>query len=885
MISPNHKPWYEPPRWADKLIERLCAPYLHEEVMGDLHERYQLQVEKLGEKRARRRYFRESLAFMRASVLKRKPTPHTNPMLITMLRHYLITALRNTSRNKAFSAINVTGLALGMTCFLLIFLWVADERTIDNFHEHNEDLYVLYQTIHSQDGVIGSYQLQEYGSLEHNYYADIDVHLKDKFPEVLYATQYATSYELPWGRSLTLQYGDDKHKLNGGTAGIDFFKMFNYPLLAGSAENALKEVNTIAISEKVSGLFFNSPEEAIGQILRYDNGLDLKVTAVFKETDNRSTLQFDYLISWKNTVLDQILLSEGQYETYVQLKPGSNPELFAAKIKDFQNEQFDYTDGYRCDFGIQPFGERYLVSNFENGKPTSGRIEYINIFSGVAAFILLIACINFMNLATAKSLKRAKEVGVRKVVGSSRSYLIGQFLGESLILAFMALALSLVIIFLLLPYFNNFSGKNMTLPLDEGSYWLFLIGLTVVAGLASGSYPALFLSSLRPVRVLKGITRFGRSASWFRKGLAIFQFSLSILLLIGTLVVSRQTHYVQNKHLGYDRENVIYVKIEGDMNNRYQVYKERLLSMPGIAMVDRSSEAPHNMGFEMSTPFKWEGQQEGQFIGFRPTSVGFDFLEMMDLEVVEGRGFNKDIVTDTSAFMVNETALKQMGMTDPLGKWISAWDKKGKIIGIVKDYHIASLHEPIKPLILDVKEGLYFGIIMIKTQPGKTVEALKSLETATAEINPDYPLDYQFMDQEYAKLYESEAIISKISNVFAALAVIISCLGLLGLAMFSAEQKVKEIGIRKVLGASVNQIISLFSREFIQLVLLSFIIASPLAWYLMKEWLNGFAYSIPLAWWFFALTGLAALGIAMLTVSVQTLKAATSNPVKSLRTE
>ncbi len=885
MKPSEQHPSYTPPQWVDRLIGRLCASHLQEEILGDLYERYQLSVAGLGERKAKRRYWREALAYMRPAFFK-KSSQNITPHPITMVRHYLLTAFRNTIRNKAFSTINILGLALGMTCFLLIFLWVADEKAIDNFHKNRDQLYTVYQTTESNGNVFGGYGIPGwYAERESQDDPVLADELKMNFPEVRYAANYATSYELPWGHPCTFQYGDKQYKIKGSTAGEDFFKMFSYELIAGDPATALSDINTVAISEKMASMFFESPQEAIGKVIRYENFKDLVVKAVFKDTDRLSSMVFDYLINWKNTAKHQILTSGNTFATYVQLTEQADPVAFAAKLRDFQNKRFDHPDDYRVNLGIQPFGERYLNSRFVNGEPTEGRMEYIKIFGGVAIFILIIACVNFMNLATAKSLKRAKEVGVRKVVGSSRGYLIGQFLGESLLLSSIALIFSLILVTLLLPVFNDFSGKQMALPLNESNYWLFLIGLTIAAGLASGSYPALFLSSLRPARVLKGLTRFSKSALWFRKGLAVFQFSLSILLLIATLVVSRQTDFVQNKHLGYDKENVIYLRIEGELDDKYAVFKERLLTLPGIAMVDRSSEAPHNMGFEMSSPFTWEGQQEGEAVSFKPTSVGFDFVDMMGLEVVQGRSFSRDFATDTAAFMVNETALKQMGLENPLGKRISAWSKQGHIIGILKDYHVSSLHEEIKPLIVDVKEDLDFGLIMVKTQPGQTKTALESLKQANAEVNPNYPLAYEFLDQEYAKLYESEAIISKLSNVFAVLAILISCLGLLGLAMFSAEQRTKEIGIRKVLGASVQSIITLFSKEFVQLVLVSFIIATPIAWYLMNGWLQGFAYSISLAWWIFALTGVSALLIALLTVSFQTMRAALRNPVKSLRAE
>ena len=882
--SIQHDP--KPPRWLDRLMAYCCPEHLREEVMGDLHERFYYMVENNGPKRANRRYFLEILIYLKATAFRRQGSKYSTPNFITMLKHYFITAFRNTIRNKAFSTINILGLAFGMTCFLLISLWVTDEKQVDNFHQNGDQLYALFLTSKVNGMTSGDYEISEWiyyhqNDQENHWLAE---ELKEAIPEIQYASSYATSYELPWGYPSTFQVDDVKHRIKGATAGGDFFRMFSYPVLFGDASNALDELNSISISERMAAMFFEKPSDAIGQTIRFENKIDLVVKAVFKNINSKSSLQFDYLVSWENNKRHHVPLSDNKWPTYIQLKDNVDPEVVAEKIRLFNNgfKNPNYEELY---LGMQHFGDQYLRSEFINGKPQNGRIEYVNIFSGVAIFILIIACVNFMNLATARSLKRAKEVGVRKVVGSSRGYIIGQFLGEALLLSFVALGISLILVRLLLPAFNAFTGKAMEIPLSDPIFWLFLMALATLVGFLSGSYPALFLSSLKPVKVLKGLMRFSRSATWFRKGLTVFQFSLSILLLIATLVVSRQTDYIQNAHLGYDKENIIYVRIEGDLIDEYHVFKERLLTLPGIAMVDRSSEAPHDMDFEIAGPFKWEGMEEGTALSFKPTSVGFDFLEMMDLQIVDGRGFSRNYPTDTAAFMVNETALKKMNLENPLGKRISAWNKQGHIIGILKDYHTHSLHEPIKPLIVDVKEDLDFGIIMVKTGPGKTVEALESLEIAHNEINPEYPLEYQFLDQEYAALYNSEQVISSLSNVFALLAIVISSLGLLGLAMFSAEQRIKEIGIRKVLGASVQSIISLFSKDFLKLVGLSFIIATPIAAYLMKSWLQGFAYKISLSWWIFALTGLSALAIALLTVGYQTIKAAKMNPIQNLRTE
>jgi ABC-type antimicrobial peptide transport system permease subunit len=895
----------DPPKWAQQILRWYCSPHLLEEVQGDLEEEFDYQVQKSGVRKAKWDYIRNVLGFIRPFAMKRKPSLTSNSSLnMNMLKHYFVVANRNLVRHKVFSAINIIGLSLGMTCCLFIFLWITDERSIDNFHANGDHLYNVYETVNANNVITGSYATT-IRSQENRIHIPI-ANVKEAIPEVEHITFYATGYELPWGYPETFQVGDKIHKLEGSRAAEDFFTMFSYPVIAGDEKNALKGISSIAISRKMAEMFFDSPESAIGKSIRYENKLDFVVTAVFENVPVQSSLKFEFLINWEAQLSYRVEWSSPNVLTTIQLKKGANVQAVEAKINRFVQAQLDKSDPRKIKLGLQPFRDQYLVSNFVNGKPEGGRIEYVRIFSGVAIFILIIACINFMNLATARSIKRAKEIGVRKVVGSSRRSLMSQFLGESILLSAMALLFSLALVHLLLPPFNAFTQKNIVLPLSEPLVWIMLVALMLLTGLVAGSYPALLLSSLKPVRILKGTLRFSSGAVWLRKGLAVFQFGISILLLIVTLVMSKQTSYVQRMHLGYDRENLIYMPIEGELKDaanepknysKYTLFKEKALSMPGIAMVDRSSEAPHTMSFvvdendgfienDYEDAINWEGKEKGASVGFKPMSVGFDFLKIMNLKVAEGRGFSKEFSTDSAdAFLVNEEAVRQMGMKDPIGKWISAWKKKGKIIGILKDYHTNSLHEPIKPLVLDVKEYEYFGVLLIRTEPGKTKEALASLEKIYKEVNPNYPLSYKFIDEDYNKLYRNEQVITKLSNAFAVLAIVISCLGLLGLVMFSAEQRTREFGIRKVLGATVANIISLLSQDFLKLIIISFCIAAPLGWFFMHEWLQTFAYKIHLSWWIFAFAGGAALIVALLTISVQAIQSAIANPVKSLRSE
>ena len=802
-----------------------------------------------------------------------------------MLKNYFTIAWRNITRHRVHTAINVTGLALGMTCCLFIFLWVQDEKSIDNFYSDGQDLYTAYQAVTADGKTRGSYTTPTRYT-DHIIFALEGI--KEAVPEIKQQAFYQTGYQLPWGHAESFRVGEKMLKLEGSRASEDFFTTLHMPLLAGDAATALRDVNCIVLSRKMAEQFFGSPAAAMGKSIRYENRLDFAVTGVFDNLPAASSLKYQFLISWKTQEKGQLEYSSNEFRTFFRLSPGASVSLTEDKINGVLQTRLQRQPGVSVRVGLQRYGDQYLHSIFVNGRPRDGRIEYVRIFSGVAIFILIIACINFMNLATARSVKRAKEIGLRKVIGSTRGRLIGQFLGEALVFSFLAMALSILFLFFLLPAFNQFTGKAITSPLIHPTFWISTLVLAVITGLVAGSYPALYLSSLQPIRIIKGTMRFSQTAIWFRKGLTVFQFTLSILLIIATIVITRQTNYVQNAHLGYDRENLIYVRIEGNLTkiNNYLSFKAQASGMPGIAMVDRSSEAPHAMDFVVADDIHWEGQQKNQSVGFKPASVGFDFIKLMNLKIAEGRDFSRLNALDSSdAFMVNEEAVREMGMKDPIGKWVSAWKKKGHIIAVLKDYHTHSLHEPIKPIMLDVKEYEDFGVIMIRTQPGKTKEALASLATVYKEVNPEYAFAYQFVDEEYKKLYSSELIISQLSVLFATLAILISCLGLLGLVMFAAEQRVKEIGIRKVLGASLAQIITLFSKDFLKLILIAFLIAAPLAWYFLHQWLQDFAYKIALSWWIFALAGGASVLIALLTMSYQAIKAALASPTKSLRAE
>ena len=869
-----------PPRFADRLLRLFCAPHLREEVLGDLHERYALRVERVGEARARLRYWREVLAYVRPSMMKRQPidNEYSTHFLLgpDMLRNYFKIAFRNFWQNKSFSAINILGLALGLTCSLLIFLWVRDELSVDRYHANGPQLYRLMERQFS-DGKRTAGPGTPW---------PISMELPKKFPEVVQAAGFA------WGGKLTFSVNNKVNKEKGNWAGADWFKMFSVPLVVGTPEMALKKSNSLAISRKLAENYFGSPQAAIGKAIQIDHKDAYQVTAVFENLPQNTTDQYDFLLPWvdfeKRNGWAKDWGNQGP-RTFLQLRPDTDLAAFQAKIKNFlwgYNKGIDPKNlaSYNIELFLQPFEDVYLHSETENGEIAGGRIGYVRLFSIVAVFLLLIACINFMNLATARSAKRAKEVGIRKVVGAERSRLIAQFIGEAMLLTFIAVVIALLLIAWLLPGFNELTRKAIAMPFGELNFALALVGIVAITGILAGSYPALFLSSLQPVLVLKGALKFRPGATRFRQGLVVLQFVISMLLIIGTFVVYRQVNFIQTKNLGFDRENLIYIPLEGGLSTKYTVLKQELTTMPGIQSITHMDMKPTFIA-QSTSDANWTGKDPNVKVEFTHTGVGYDMAKVLKTKLIEGRDFSKAYATDSAAYIINEQAARRIGYKNPIGQPLTFWGKQGTIIGVVKDFHFQSLHDPIQPLIIRLNETDLHGNLLIRTQSGQTKEALASLETICKQLNPTFPFTYFFADQEYQNMYKSEQVVGELVNYFAFLAIFIACLGLFGLASFTAEQRTKEIGVRKVLGASVFSIVGLLSNDFLKLVVLAIVIASPLAWYAMTKWLQGFAYKEELSWWIFALAGLLAIVIALLTVSFQSVKAALMNPVKSLRSE
>jgi putative ABC transport system permease protein len=792
-----------------------------------------------------------------------------------MLNNYFKVALRALRQNKSFSGLNILGLSLGIACSLLILLWVQDERSVDGFHANNNRLYVLYERGITPDKVDADYENP----------AILGDELKKTIPDV------GMAVSIDGGDDFTFRGGDKTIKAKGGYAGADFFTMFTFPVLQGNPATALSGPADIAISNTLACKLFGSAHAAMGQTVRRDlrnQWKNFTVKAVFDDMQANSSLQFEFLINWQAFYEEHPWMKAWDNAgpmTIVLLNPNANPAGVATKLRH-SLDKYDPRPipGYHIELMLQPFDEMYLHGNFKNGYISGGRIEYIRLFTLVAIFLLLIACINYMNLTTARSMRRAREIGVRKVIGATKGSLIGQFMSEAILLTTLAMAVGLIAVWLLLPSFNSITGKQIHPPFDNATFWLEAAGLCLLIGCLAGSYPALYLSSFRPVAVLKTALRTGTGAVLFRKGLVVFQFTLSILLIIGTIVITRQVKYIQTMNLGYDREALLSIPLEGNLTQQYTVFKEQALHLQGIQQITSMSEPPTDIDNGTSA-VDWAGKPANFQPSISYAVVGYDFTKTMKAQLLAGRDFSPSFPTDTTGFIVNREAATVMGMRDPIGRQLHLWDRKGKIIGVIRDLHFGSAHGPIQPLILLFKQQIDDGHILVRIKPGQTAQALAGLKQLCRQLNPAFPFTYEFSDDAYRKLYQSETVIGTLSNYFAFLAILISCLGLLGLAIFTAEQRTKEIGIRKVLGAGTGRLFILLARDFLLLVLLAFVIASPVAAWAMQRWLEGYAYHAPLSLTIFVVAGLLAFLIALLTVGYHAVRAALANPVESLRAE
>ncbi len=786
-----------------------------------------------------------------------------------MLRNYLKIAYRSLLKNKLFSAINVFGLALGMACALLIGLWVMDELSYDRFLPDAENIYFV-RFNSEYNGQIGTNYVTP-GPLQEAIAKDI--------PEV------AAVAKTNWPNEALIKVGGKTAKESGRYATADFFKVFELPVVVGNPSASLAQPNQIVITRKVAEKFF--PEgNALNQTLQLNNDKFFTVGAVIENNPANATVQFDWLVNFKVQEEDWMKTwGNNSFLTYARLQPNTTAAQAEAAMKDIYSRYTDWDNPETVQPILHPMTDMHLYSEYENGKIVGGRIEYVRIFSLVALFILLIACVNFMNLATARSALRAKEVGVRKVVGARRSSLIEQFMSESVLTSLLAVLLALLLVALVLPTFNTLFVKELTFDLTNPTILLIILGLVLVTSFVSGSYPALFLSSLAPIKILRGTLRFSAGPALFRRTLVVFQFALSIFLIVGMLAVGRQMDYLRTKNLGLDRENVLYIPMEGEIAKleKIEPFRQEVIRQPAVASAGPAMDLPINIT-STSGDLKWAGQDPGVQTSVSAFCVGEGFTETMNIELLAGRDFRANSPADSSNYLINESAAKLMGMDNPIGQEIEFWMGKGQIIGLMKDFHLNSMHEAINPLVV-VYIPDNSNYMLVKTRPGQTTRAIAELERLTKEFNPNYPFTYHFMDEAYEKMYRSEQQVNTLVNYFGILAILISCLGLFGLAAFTAEQRTKEIGVRKVLGATVASVVTLLSKDFLKLVMVALVLAIPLGWWALDKWLGTFAYHAELSWTLFGMAAALSVGIALLTVSFQSVRAAFMNPVKALQSE
>ncbi|GAB3964061.1 ABC transporter permease [Spirosoma terrae] len=865
-----------PPRLADRFLTWFCAPHLREEVLGDLHERYVLRVQQLGETRARRRYWRDVLAYMRPEFIQRKPQPYPTPTNTTMIRNHLKIAFRNLIAGKSFSVINMAGLSVGMAGAALILLWLQNELSFDRFHTHKDRIYQVYGLASAVDGqsVAISATSQPLGPA-----------LKKDYPEVEQATRVKEV------DNFLIRVGDNRFTgLQGAFVDPAFLDIFSFPLLEGTKNEQLSSVSSIVITEKLARKLFGS-EQALHKTIQLDSADNFVVTGVLKDLPSNTQFTFEYLLPWDylkkpgSGWQNESWLSNNT-ATYILLKPNANVAAFNDKIRDMTQRYAGRQDVWT--HFIYPMSQWHLYSRFENGQPVGGRIETVQIFGLIAAFILLIACINFMNLSTARSEKRAKEIGIRKVAGAGKGLLIGQFITEAFLMTCFAGALALLIVQLVLPAFNTLIDTQLAIPYQRYTFWLYALAFMAFTSLLAGSYPAFYLASFQPIGIFS--KRFKRTQLGIspRKILVVLQFTFAIILGTATIIVRDQIIYAQERDKGYADNNLIQVNFSGDIEKNYGSIKQELLNAGIATSITKTLTGLTNGGWH-TWGLRWPNEApKDTNTTITLFSSDADLVKTAGMKLLAGRDIDiYNYPADSFSVVLNETAVKLMGFQNPIGQTITNRSKNQhwRVVGVVKDYIAGSPYEQIPPIVIQ-GPGSSFNTMHIKFNPNRsTADNLAQAEQIFQKYNPTYPFDFRFLDEEFAQKFDNEQRTKTLAGLFAALAIFISCLGLFGLTSFTVEQARKEIGIRKVLGASAANVVALLSKDFLKLVLFAFLIAIPITWYSMHQWLEAFTYRIGISWWIFATAGLLAMLIAFLTVSLQTVKAALVNPVKSLRSE
>ncbi|WP_276372405.1 ABC transporter permease [Chryseolinea sp. H1M3-3] len=855
-------------KWL-RLLEFICPEHLYEEIEGDLIQKFNRDVDKWGEKKARRRLAWHTVSFFRPGIILRNKFSLHIPSF-HMLKHFFKIFFRTSLKNSGYSFINVSGLAVGLACSIFIILWVMDEVSYDDFHQNKDQVYKIMAHHTFPDGT------QTYDNTP----GPLAPALKG-LPEV------AESGRIIFRNQVLLQNENKSIYHKAVYADSSIFKIFTIPLLSGTTNQSSQDNNSIVISRKVAALYFKD-ENPIGKVFRVDNTFDAKVAAVFEDLPENSTLEFDFIIPYRiYAKTDQYNNEWGAWSggvTYVKLHEKAKVEALNKKIHEaFTKPNIWVRWDPNVELFLHPMSDWRLHNNFTNGEQHGGRITYVTTFSIVAIFILLIACINFMNLATARSVSRAREIGVRKVVGAGHNSLVKQFMMESVLTAFISLFFALLAVHLLMPFFNELTGKQTRIDYTNPLVYVGLLGITVLAGLMAGSYPAVLLSSFKPVNVLKG-TIAGLSGAGLRKGLVVFQFSLSVVLIICAIGVYQQIDYMRTKNLGFNKDDVFYFRSNADLRKNFDAFRNQVLQNPAIKVVGQSNDNPTDLLTSIVLADNaWPGKTKEDNIAFKSLQCDYDMLPALGFTFVDGRNFSREFVADSNNYIINEEAARSMRLENPIGEELVA-PRKGKIIGLIKDFHSTDLKGRIAPVIIALRPEAT-NQIFIRYEAGRLEEAMEYVKDVYKKLEPNFPLEYAFMDQTFDRQYQDEILMSKLSTCFTVIAIFISFLGLFGLASFTTEKRAKEIGVRKVMGASVTELLSLVCNDFVKLIVLSLILGLPVAWWAVQKFLQEYEYHTEPGVSVFLITAFLLLFITIVTVSCQSSRAALANPVKTLRTE
>jgi putative ABC transport system permease protein len=796
-----------------------------------------------------------------------------------MFRNYFKIAFRNLAKNKGYTFINIAGLATGMAVALLIGLWVWDELTYNRYHKNYDRLAQVWQH-NNYNGVKQSQVSNPYVMAE-----EIRNNFGSDFKYVIQST---------WNFGRILTVGDKKFNKSGMYWESEVIDMFSIKLLKGDPASAMKDPYSILLSESVAKTFFGEADP-MGQTMRINNKNDVKVTGVYEDLPHSTRLrEMSWIMPWALYITEQEWIKtmddpwgSNFTQTWAQIAEHADFEQVSAKIVNVKYNKVSEDDRrYKPEVFLHPMSKWRLYSEFKEGKNTGGRIEFVWLFGIIGVFVLLLACINFMNLSTARSEKRAKEVGIRKSVGSMRAQLIYQFFCESIVVSLLAFIVALGLVYLALPAFNQVADKRLTLLLTSPAFWLVGIGFSLFTGIIAGSYPALYLSSFQPVKVLKGTFRVGRMASMPRKVLVVLQFTVSVILIIGTVVVFRQIEFAKDRPIGYERNGLINIYLQtGDIHKHFDAVRNELKTSGAIEEMTEAGSPTTNV-WNSNGGFTWQGKDPALAVDFPNNGVNHEFGKTVGWKFKEGRDFSRERVSDTLAFVINEAAAKFLGFKNPVGEILNWNDRPYTIIGVIQDMIIESPYEPVRPSLWHIDRYDNVNVAILKLNPEMSAhEALEKVKTVFNKYDPASPFSHEFVDVEYGRKFSDEERVGKLASFFAVLAIFISCLGISGLASFVAEQRTKEIGVRKVMGASVLNLWGMLSKDFVWLVAISLVLAMPLAWWGMNNWLQKYQYRSDMAWWIFAAAGVGALLITLLTVSYQSIKAALANPVNSLRSE